>query len=203
MNHLTKDHLQRIKSIMSSELTSLYDDKIDTKTTRKHFYGLADKAHSEETKYFYLTAKRLSNRLGALNRKISKLERTMQALNDELHQSPSSGNFVDYVISASFKIDNSEIDVEDGLDLFNLPNLTGSVESRVKQIIAMYLGVDTNNMNESNRIIEDLYADSLDVVEIVMAIEDEFGIEVNDTEVKEQVRTVQDAINFVHRYLNM
>ena len=71
-----------------------------------------------------------------------------------------------------------------------------SIEERVKDIIVEHLGVNLDQVTSEARFIEDLGADSLDTVEIVMAFEEEFGIEVSDEDA-EKLRTVGDVIKFI------
>lgn len=71
-----------------------------------------------------------------------------------------------------------------------------SVEKRVKDIIVSKLGVEPDAVKPEASFIEDLGADSLDTVEIVMAFEEEFGIEIPDTDA-EKIRTVGDAIKYI------
>ncbi|MDX2006025.1 MAG: acyl carrier protein [Meiothermus sp.] len=66
----------------------------------------------------------------------------------------------------------------------------------IKEVIVDKLGVDADKIVPEARFIEDLGADSLDTVELVMGLEDKFGLEISDEEA-EKIRTVQDAINFV------
>ena len=70
------------------------------------------------------------------------------------------------------------------------------VASKVKQIIAEQLGVDEPDIKSESHFIDDLGADSLDTVELVMAFEEEFGIEIPDEEA-EKIATVQDAISYI------
>ena len=70
------------------------------------------------------------------------------------------------------------------------------VITKIKQIIAEQLGVDEPDIKTESHFIDDLGADSLDTVELVMALEEEFGIEIPDEEA-EKILTVQDAINYV------
>ena len=70
------------------------------------------------------------------------------------------------------------------------------VEERVKEIICEQLGVEDEEVNPNAKFIEDLGADSLDTVELVMAFEEEFGLEIPDEEA-EKIVTVSDAINYI------
>jgi len=70
------------------------------------------------------------------------------------------------------------------------------VESKVKAIIADQLGVPEKEVKPEARFIEDLGADSLDIVELIMAMEEEFETEIPDKEA-EKILTVQDTINYV------
>jgi acyl carrier protein len=71
-----------------------------------------------------------------------------------------------------------------------------SIAERVKQIVAEQLGVDEDQVTNEASFMEDLGADSLDTVELVMALEEEFDIEISD-EHAEKIQTVQDAIDYV------
>ena len=71
-----------------------------------------------------------------------------------------------------------------------------SVEDRVKEIIVEQLGVNQEQVKPEAKFIEDLGADSLDTVELVMALEEEFGIEVPD-EQAEKLQSVGDVIKYV------
>ena len=70
------------------------------------------------------------------------------------------------------------------------------VASKVKKIVADHLGVDEAKVIEEASFIDDLGADSLDTVELVMAFEEEFGSEISDSEA-EKILTVGDAIKFI------
>jgi acyl carrier protein len=70
------------------------------------------------------------------------------------------------------------------------------VEERVKEIICEQLGVEEEDVDPSKKFIEDLGADSLDTVELVMAFEEEFGLEIPDEEA-EKIVTVGDAIQYI------
>ena len=76
---------------------------------------------------------------------------------------------------------------------------TTSVEQKVKSIIAEQLGVGEDEIKPGSSFIEDLGADSLDIVELVMAMEEEFEVEIPDEEA-EHIKTVADAINYVNNH---
>ena len=70
------------------------------------------------------------------------------------------------------------------------------VADKVKRIVIEHLGVDSDKVTDTSSFIDDLGADSLDTVELVMAFEEEFSIEIPD-EAAEQIQTVKDAIDFI------
>ncbi len=70
------------------------------------------------------------------------------------------------------------------------------VFEKVKAVIAEKLDVEPEKIVPEARFIEDLGADSLDIVELIMGLEDEFGLEISDEEA-EQIRTVGDAVKFI------
>ncbi len=70
------------------------------------------------------------------------------------------------------------------------------IADRVKKIVVEHLGVEEDNVAEGASFIDDLGADSLDTVELVMAFEEEFGIEIPDEAAKD-IQTVGDAVNFI------
>ena len=74
-----------------------------------------------------------------------------------------------------------------------------SVEERVKQIIVEQLGVDEAEVTPNASFVDDLGADSLDTVELVMAFEEAFEIEIPDEDA-EKIRTVQDAIDYIDKH---
>ena len=75
------------------------------------------------------------------------------------------------------------------------------VESQVKQIVVDHLGIDEAKVTTDSKFIDDLGADSLDTVELVMAFEEEFGAEISDGEA-EKILTVGDAIKFIESKSN-
>jgi acyl carrier protein len=74
--------------------------------------------------------------------------------------------------------------------------MSATIEQKVKNIIADQLGVGEEEIKPTASFIEDLGADSLDIVELVMAMEEEFEVEIPDEEA-ENIKTVQDAVNYV------
>jgi len=70
------------------------------------------------------------------------------------------------------------------------------IEDKVKSTIVDQLGVDGNKVKSSASLVDDLGADSLDIVELVMAMEEEFGIEIPDEDA-EKIKTVGDVINYI------
>ncbi|MEA2109084.1 MAG: acyl carrier protein [Pseudomonadota bacterium] len=76
-----------------------------------------------------------------------------------------------------------------------------SVEQKVKEIIAEQLGIkDLAEITNEASFIDDLGADSLDTVELVMAFEEEYGVEIPDEDA-EKIRTVQSAIDYINEHL--
>ena len=73
-----------------------------------------------------------------------------------------------------------------------------SVEERVKSIIVEQLGVDADEVTAEASFVEDLGADSLDTVELIMAFEEEFGVEISDDEA-EKIRKVKDAVDYIEK----
>ena len=75
------------------------------------------------------------------------------------------------------------------------------VSGKVKKIVADHLGIEETKVTEESSFIDDLGADSLDTVELVMAFEEEFGSEISDSEA-EKILTVGDAIKFIESKSN-
>ena len=74
-----------------------------------------------------------------------------------------------------------------------------SVEEKVKQIIVEQLGVEEAEVTSSASFVDDLGADSLDTVELVMAFEEAFDIEIPDEDA-EKIKTVQDAVDYIGKH---
>ena len=74
--------------------------------------------------------------------------------------------------------------------------MTKNIASKVKKMVADHLGVEELKVTEEANFVDDLGADSLDTVELVMAFEEEFGSEISDSEA-EKILTVGDAIKFI------
>ena len=70
------------------------------------------------------------------------------------------------------------------------------IADRIKKIVVEQLGTDAEKVTENAAFIDDLGADSLDTVELVMAFEEEFSVEIPD-DAAEKIQTVQDAISFI------
>lgn len=71
-----------------------------------------------------------------------------------------------------------------------------TIEERVKKIVAEQLGVDENQVTNEASFVDDLGADSLDTVELVMALEEEFETEIPDEDA-EKIETIQDAVDYI------
>ena len=76
-----------------------------------------------------------------------------------------------------------------------------SVEEKVKHIIVEQLGVDEQEVKPEASFVDDLGADSLDVVELVMALEEEFGLEISDEDA-EKLLSVQHAVDYIGTHAN-
>jgi acyl carrier protein len=77
-----------------------------------------------------------------------------------------------------------------------------SVNEKVKQIVAEQLGVDEGEVTPSASFVDDLGADSLDQVELVMAFEEAFDLEIPDEDA-EKIRTVQDAVDYIGKHVKV
>ena len=76
--------------------------------------------------------------------------------------------------------------------------MSESVDARVREIIINELGVEPEKVTDDASFVEDLGADSLDTVELVMAFEEEFGCEIPD-DAAEKILTVKDAVNYIEQ----
>ena len=79
--------------------------------------------------------------------------------------------------------------------------MSDDILNKVKKIVADHLGIDEAKIEDESSFIDDLGADSLDTVELVMAFEEEFGSEISDSEA-EKILTVGDAIKFIESKSN-
>ena len=79
--------------------------------------------------------------------------------------------------------------------------MTKDVADKVKKMVADHLGVEESKVTDESSFIDDLGADSLDTVELVMAFEEEFGSEISDNEA-EKILTVGDAVKFIESKSN-
>lgn len=75
-----------------------------------------------------------------------------------------------------------------------------SIEERVKGIIVEQLGVEASQVTEKAKFVEDLGADSLDTVELVMALEEEFSVEIPDEDA-EKIASVGDAVEYINNHI--
>lgn len=75
-----------------------------------------------------------------------------------------------------------------------------NIEARVKEIVSEQLGVKVEELKTNASFVDDLGADSLDTVELVMALEEEFDTEIPDEDA-EKIATIQDAINYINEHL--
>ncbi len=75
--------------------------------------------------------------------------------------------------------------------------MSDSIDSRVMQIVSEQLGVNAQDVTMTSSFVDDLGADSLDTVELVMALEEEFNVEIPDEEA-EKITTIQQAVDFIN-----
>jgi len=76
-----------------------------------------------------------------------------------------------------------------------------SLENKVREMIAKQLNLDIKEVTTEASFLEDLGADSLDVVELIMQMEEEFGLQIPDEDA-EKIKTVQDAIDYIKKKTN-
>ena len=77
--------------------------------------------------------------------------------------------------------------------------MAADVESKVREIISEQLGVAATEVTPEASFIEDLGADSLDIVELVMALEEEYGMEISDEDA-EKIRTVKNVVDYIQAH---
>lgn len=80
-------------------------------------------------------------------------------------------------------------------------SLTSDAQERLKKIIAEQLSVDEEDVVPEASFIEDLNADSLDLVELIMTLEEEFNLKISDEDA-EKIQTVQDAVDYLQEHLD-
>ena len=78
--------------------------------------------------------------------------------------------------------------------------MTASTYERLKKIVVEQLGVDEDEVKPEASFVDDLNADSLDLVELIMSLEEEFGTEIKDEDA-EKIRTVQDAVDYIDEHV--
>ena len=79
--------------------------------------------------------------------------------------------------------------------------VTASTYERLKKIVVEQLGADEDEVKPEASFVDDLNADSLDLVELIMSLEEEFGTEISDEDA-EKIRTVQDAVDYIDEHSN-
>ena len=77
--------------------------------------------------------------------------------------------------------------------------MAASTYERLKRIVVEQLGVDEEDVKPEASFVDDLNADSLDLVELIMSLEEEFGAEISDEDA-ENIRTVQDAVDYIEEH---
>jgi acyl carrier protein len=90
----------------------------------------------------------------------------------------------------------SEVNEQDIRSLNRSEHTMSNIEERVIKMVAEQLGVKEDDIQASSSFVEDLGADSLDTVELIMALEEEFDAEIPDEDA-EKIATVEDAVNYI------
>ena len=80
--------------------------------------------------------------------------------------------------------------------------MADSVYERLRKIVAEQLGVEEEQVTPEASFVEDLNADSLDLVDLIMTLEEQFGMEISDEDA-EKIVTVQDAINYIEEHVEV
>lgn len=79
--------------------------------------------------------------------------------------------------------------------------MSADIAAKVKELVVDNLGVEVDKVSETSSFVDDLGADSLDMFELVMALEEEFGIEIPDED-SEKIQTVKEAVDYVVKHTN-
>jgi acyl carrier protein len=120
-------------------------------------------------------------------------------LKDERNQIISNREFVIKPVPKSSRTIEHDIESGPRAPRAHRGELMAAVDEKVKQIIVEQLGVDEGEVTNNASFVDDLGADSLDTVELVMAFEEAFDIEIPDEDA-EKIRTVQDAIDYIGKH---
>ena len=104
-------------------------------------------------------------------------------------------------IGINFKLDINKGGFRNIKNFINKEKMSEEISNKVKKIVADHLGIDEAKVTEESSFIDDLGADSLDTVELVMAFEEEFGSEISDSDA-EKILTVGDAVKFIENKAN-
>ncbi len=78
--------------------------------------------------------------------------------------------------------------------------MNNNIFEKLKAIVVNQIGIDADNVKPESDIIKDLGCDSLDIVDMLMSVEEEFGVTIDDSDVSE-MRTVLDVVNFIEQHI--